>query len=125
MSRRAATAIAILRWAVWPCSLGRITSLTSVRTQGRWLFDQLIAPLLAEIPADSDLILIPDGVLQRLPFATLVLPNRTFLIERQPLAIAPSASVFLHDSSSANILKVLVVAQPTPLGYPALPRARA
>ncbi|HYK03821.1 MAG TPA: CHAT domain-containing protein [Thermoanaerobaculia bacterium] len=97
--------------------------LPNVRRHGRWLFDQLIAPLLPGIPADSDLVLIPDGALQSLPFATLVLPDQTFLIQRQPLAIAPSASVFLRALPRADLYAVVAVAQPAPGGYQALHRA--
>jgi CHAT domain-containing protein len=94
--------------------------LPNVRRHGRWLFDQLIAPLLADIPAGSDLLLVPDGALQRVPFATLVLPDQTFLFQRHPLATAPSASVFLRELPRGDLSSVVAVAQPAPGGYDAL-----
>lgn len=86
------------------------------------LYRQLIQPLEAEIPAQSTLIIIPDGVLHYLPFEALVteqhpetkkLPwykrlfagasgkpmifaeyqRADYLIEKYPISYAPSASV--------------------------------
>lgn len=94
--------------------------LPNVRLHGRWLFDQLIAPLLADIPAGSDLLLVPDGALQQLPFSTLVLPDQTFLFQRHPLATSPSASVFLRELPRAELSRIVAVAQPAPGGYEVL-----
>jgi CHAT domain-containing protein len=94
--------------------------LPNVRRHGRWLFDQLIAPFVADLPAGTDLLLVPDGALQGLPFATLVLPDQTFLFQRHPLAVSPSASVFLRELPQAELSNVVAVAQPAPGGYQAL-----
>jgi CHAT domain-containing protein len=100
--------------------------LPAVRRHGRWLFDQLIAPVVREISPDSDLVIVADAGLQSFPFATLVFPDASFLIDRHPLAMAPSASVFLRMSTPAHTdLPILGVAEPTPEGFVALPGSAA
>jgi len=100
--------------------------LPAVRRHGRWLFDQLIAPVAHEISPDADLVIVPDAGLQSFPFATLVLPDASFLVDRHPLAMAPSASVFLRTSAAAPTgLPILAVAEPTPEGFASLPGSAA
>lgn len=96
----------------------------AARRSGRWLFDRLIAPVVREIPADSDLVVVPDGVLESFPFATLITAGGEFLIDRQPIAIAPSASVFLRPQQRTSGT-ILAVAQPAPPGFDVLPDAYA
>jgi CHAT domain-containing protein len=64
----------------------------------RKLYDELIAPVEKYIFADSSeaLIFLPDGPLHLLPFAGLLDPQGHFLIEKTPIAVAPSRSVFGH-----------------------------
>jgi hypothetical protein len=45
------------------------------------LFDQLMAPVVADIPFDSGLVIVADTEVQSLPFATLVMPDGGFLID--------------------------------------------
>jgi len=65
----------------------------------RWsggLFKRLIAPILDQVPADATLVVVPDGPLRDLPFAALRDPRSgRFLVERNPLVVAPSATIFL------------------------------
>lgn len=97
----------------------------AVRREGRWLYDQLIAPVSHALTPDSDLVIVPDAVLQAFPFATLVLPNGEYFIERHTIASAPSASVFLRSPSDSTGDAMLAVAQPRPAGFDPLPSATA
>jgi CHAT domain-containing protein len=64
----------------------------------RRLYDELIAPIEKQIFVDPSetLILLPDGPLHLLPFAGLQDSQGHFLIEKMPIAVAPSRSVFRH-----------------------------
>jgi CHAT domain-containing protein len=98
--------------------------LPNIQRNGRWLFDQLLAPIFHDVPSDSDLVIVADAELQSFPFATLVLPDASFLIDHYSLATAPSASVFLRSSPSAAAeTAVLGVAEAAPEGFAALPNA--
>ncbi|HYH44527.1 MAG TPA: CHAT domain-containing protein, partial [Thermoanaerobaculia bacterium] len=59
----------------------------------RELWDLLIAPFAADLPAGAPLTVVPHGPLHRLPFETLLDPEGKPLFERWPLATAPSATV--------------------------------
>lgn len=96
----------------------------TVQRLGRWLFDELVAPVSAGLPPDSDLVIVPDGALHRLPFATLVMPDGRYLIEGYTLAISPSATVFLRAAPAVPASRsILAVAQPAPPGFDPLPNS--
>lgn len=59
----------------------------------RSLYDVLIRPLEAYLPAGRQLVLVPHGVLHYLPFPALRSAEGSYLIDRHPLALAPSATV--------------------------------
>jgi CHAT domain-containing protein/tetratricopeptide (TPR) repeat protein len=64
---------------------------------GQEIYDLLLKDALAAIPASSHLIIIPDGLLLRLPFEALVKEIRDgapkYLLEDYVISYAPSASV--------------------------------
>jgi CHAT domain-containing protein len=64
----------------------------------RRLYGELIAPVETHIFAESaeSLILLPDGPLHLLPFAGLLDHQNHFLIEKAPIAVAPSRSVLRY-----------------------------
>jgi CHAT domain-containing protein/Tfp pilus assembly protein PilF len=82
----------------------------------RKLYDELIAPVEKSLFADSfeTLILLPDGPLHLLPFAGLQDPQGRFLIEKTPIAVAPSRIVLRHclakgqKMPSANLHATLI-----------------
>src|SRR5262249_48571166 len=60
------------------------------------LFAAAIRPALAHIAHDATLVIIPDGDLQRLPFATIRNPDvGRYLVEDHALIEAASASLFV------------------------------
>jgi CHAT domain-containing protein len=100
------------------------------------LHDRLIRPALPLLTKGDLLVVIPDGILHALPFATL--KNRQtgqYLIEEHPVHVAPSATMF--DRASARLRRantaagnVLVLANPRlseaeATGLPDLSRAEA
>lgn len=95
----------------------------AVRTEGRWLYNQLLAPVAHELEGGPDLVIVPDGVLQAFPFATLVMPDGEYLIDQYTLATEQSASVFLRPRQDGGATSLLAVAQPAPDGFDALPGA--
>jgi CHAT domain-containing protein len=70
-------------------------SLESLNRQASELYQLLIAPIGNHLDPKRALCIVPDGVLQDLPFASLVSPeSKRYLIEDFALVINPSASVF-------------------------------
>lgn len=94
---------------------------SALETTGRWLYGQLLRPLLPDQPS-GDLVIVADDQLQSFPFGTLITTQGGYLVEAYPLTTAPSASVFLRLPVSAGT-GILAVAQPGPDGFDWLPNA--
>ncbi|MGH7486909.1 MAG: CHAT domain-containing protein, partial [bacterium] len=69
------------------------------------IYERLLAPIVAGLPADRTLVFIPDGTLRAVPFAALIDSAGHYLIEQHAVVIAPSAAVFTR----------LATAHPSPL----------
>ena len=94
-------------------------SVTTLRRRGRRLFEQLIAPLGLDGRSPQRLVIVPDGPLQRLPFAALVDPaTGRYLIESAALSVAPSATLYVlaeeRRSRLGGPLRPLVVGSGAP-----------
>lgn len=63
---------------------------------GRWLYINLLAPVISEIKNSERLCIIPHGILHHLPFSALVKSEdpRKLLIEEYDIFYAPSSSVY-------------------------------
>src|SRR5262249_26894457 len=80
-------------------------SLENLNRQASELYQLLIAPISKQLDQNRLLCIVPDGVLQDLPFASLFSPeSKRYLIEDFALVINPSASVFARtlDISSGK-----------------------
>lgn len=99
----------------------------TVRREGRFLFDQLMKPVAQAIHPASMLVIVGDGSLETLPFATLVDNEQRYLVERHTIATAPGSTVFvrLDQTGRDSVVTLLSVAQPAPAGLPRLPEAAA
>jgi len=66
-------------------------------TQGRRLFDLLLAPAMADIESARRVLIVPDGPLRDLPFAALALPGEPlrYLGAWKPLFMNPSGGAFV------------------------------
>jgi CHAT domain-containing protein len=61
------------------------------------LYQHVMAPVAKELSSNQTVVIVPDGALQQLPFATLRDPaSGRYLIEDHAVLIAPSATVFVH-----------------------------
>ncbi|HEY2289627.1 MAG TPA: CHAT domain-containing protein [Thermoanaerobaculia bacterium] len=60
--------------------------------QSRELWDLLLAPFAARLPAGGPLVIVPHGPLHELPFETLLDPAGAPLFERWAVSFAPSVS---------------------------------
>ncbi len=96
------------------------------------LYNLLIDPVAASLPVSSTVVIIPDGHLQQLPFATLRHPaTRRFLIEDHLMMVSPSASFFIDAAnaaarrSPAPLTSALLIGNPSAGGARALPGAEA
>jgi CHAT domain-containing protein len=64
----------------------------ALKQLGAQLYDRLIKPAEPSLQGVRRIVIVPDGALQRMPFALLRAGDR-WLIERYVLALAPSATV--------------------------------
>lgn len=84
---------------------------TLITKPGRKLFDMLIGPVASKIKKNQKLVIIPDGILNYLPFELLIPPAEDgidrdvefeleqmppFLFERNSISYAPSATIFAY-----------------------------
>jgi CHAT domain-containing protein len=77
--------------AAAPVSALTVTAaLERLDTEGRKLYQMLLAPVEAALEAKSRVVIVPDGALAYLPFEAL--PGRERMIERFSVSYAPSAS---------------------------------
>ncbi len=89
------------------------------------LYNKLIAPAAASIPAGANLIVIPDGPLANLNFETLIAPEkpRQYWLEKVSIRVTPSLTL-LHrnEQRPAPISSLLLVGgtKPPP-EFPSLP----
>jgi CHAT domain-containing protein len=92
----------------------------------RWLYDELILPIERHAfeNASQTLVILPDGPLHLLPFAGLQDSQGRFLIEKAPLAFAPSRRVFHHCIASGNEKNTRNLSAVLIDGSANLPRAR-
>lgn len=95
-----------------------------IRRSGESLYNDLITPV-GSLPADSRLVLVPDGAMPGLPFAALVNPGTgRFLIEEHEVVMAPSVG-FLDgvalSSANRGPLQVVAIGNAAPPGMPRLP----
>ncbi|MFL6194801.1 MAG: CHAT domain-containing protein [Thermoanaerobaculia bacterium] len=99
------------------------------------LFDLLVRPWLPDVPANGKIVLIPDKVLQRVPFAALRDKDTGKLLVRDHLpAYAPSATLYVNSlqrqrGTPLNLANGLVVGEPAVdrtlfAGLPALQAAK-
>lgn len=91
-------------------------------TDARALGSALLTPMLPALDSAgiTRLILMPEGVLHRLPFDVLRLPDGRFLVERFETAVAPSATLLAQliasssTSTSRSRTRVLALADAPP-----------
>jgi CHAT domain-containing protein len=88
---------------------------------GKDIYDLLLKDALKQVPLASHLVIIPDGLLLRLPFEALVkdFDGRApkYLLEYYPISYAPSASVLAevkkyHRRGSGPSLDLLALGNP-------------
>ncbi len=71
-----------------------------LRKAGRSLYQILVAPIEEELQRSDNVVVVPDPVMARLPFAALVDGQGKYLIESRPLVVDPSAAVYLQLARS-------------------------
>jgi len=89
------------------------------------LYQLLLAPAAAALADARALIVVPDALLERVPYAALRDPGtRRTLIERMPVAIAASASSLRTASANGARARITAIELPTATGSAALPEAQ-
>jgi CHAT domain-containing protein len=92
-----------------------------------FLFKALVAPVIDQLPSDKDVVFVPHGVLNLVPFAALKNDSGVPLIKSHALSVSPSVRTFAAMASRAaapSSDSALVVGHPEILPQfelPALP----
>jgi len=76
------------------------------------LHELLFKELRPALEGAETLVIIPDGELNRVPFAALVTPEKKYLIETRKLAVLPSCRDLLRPTPAAANTGVVVFANP-------------
>jgi CHAT domain-containing protein len=80
------------------------------------LYDALLRPVAASLPAGATLVVVPDGELDRVPFGALYDEQRgRFAVQTWAPVVAPSASVFASceaDATAGDAARALVCGDP-------------
>ena len=102
---------------------------TAVRAAAADLYDALLGPVLEGVPERAPLVVVPDRLLSQVPFRVLFDRRRgRFLIEERPVAVAPSATLYVTARERATTFaggrSVLAVGDPAfdRGSHPSLPR---
>jgi CHAT domain-containing protein len=83
-------------------SVNPIRSQDELRRLSAELYQILILPVAAFLDHEKEICIVPDKVLNYVPFAALTSPSGKYLVNEQRLSFAPSANVFLLSSQSAQ-----------------------
>lgn len=71
--------------------------------RARRLYDLLVGPIESSLDPQKIVCIVPDKVLNQLPFAALIAPDSyEYLVARHTLLYAPSASVFILRTEAAE-----------------------
>jgi CHAT domain-containing protein len=110
---------------------GPMDVLASANRDGRWLYEELVAPAVGLLPKGSRVFVIPDGGLNALNFETLLVPepNLHYWIEDATVINVSSikvlaASTFSNKPPARNLLLIGNSIAPNDK-YPELPKAQA
>lgn len=85
---------------------------------GGKIYQEIISPIRSRLGEHDTLVVVPDGVLDTLPFASLRgVDHKSYLIHEHPIMLSPSASLFVASlgsrrSRGSNDEKVLVIGGP-------------
>lgn len=107
------------------------SDISSVRYEGRLLYDALIAPLEGLLDHDRTIVFVPDDTLANLPWGALVDPKGRYFAGKYSTAISPGFGYNLALRPSQRVTrdwKALVVSIPSPgwaSRFPPLPEGEA
>jgi len=84
-----------------------------------WLSRTLLAPVLARVPEDAHLVIVPHAILAYLPFEVLADERGRYAVERNPISYASSVSsfAFLRQRAGAAAQRPAIVAIGNPSGF--------
>ena len=95
---------------------------------GRLLFEALVGPARAAIPARASIVVVPDGSLHGLNFETLIVadPKPHYWIEDVTLAVAPAIGLLQPAPPRRVARKLLLIGDPdaADAAFPPLPHLR-
>ncbi len=86
------------------------------KTSATKLYELLLTPAAEFLRSTNSLVIVPDGVLWKLPFQALSAPNNQYLLETRALTYAPSLSVLsklkTHTAPPPQAVNLLVFSNP-------------
>ena len=89
------------------------------------LYDWLMRPIASALDEQKELCIVPDGILNYLPFAALIEHSSgKYLIEKYAIAYAPSTTVFLSLTQALEKKKLSTASRCLSVGNPAFDQQR-
>ena len=70
--------------------------------RGAWLYNTLVKPVEAALDRSKQICVIPDKVLNYLPFSALISPDGNYLASDYLLSFSPSSTVFILCTEAAR-----------------------
>ncbi|MGH9969810.1 MAG: CHAT domain-containing protein [Pyrinomonadaceae bacterium] len=103
---------------------GSTSQTPQMPTEAKQLFDILIKPVEPLLQKSSSIYVVPDKVLNYLPFAALISPaTNKFLVEDYLTVISPSSSLLVHSSEIGLKKKGKTVERILSVGNPSFDRS--
>jgi CHAT domain-containing protein len=93
------------------------------RRQATELYRVLISPIQGLLDRGQQICIVPDKVLNHLPFSALVSPEGQYLISDYLLSFAPSSNIFLACSEDARLRGGSINERVLSVGNPSFDRA--
>jgi CHAT domain-containing protein/predicted metal-dependent hydrolase len=87
----------------------------SVESPARQLYDLLVRPVRDRLSVASEIIVVPDGALNYVPFEALMADDGSYLVEGTPFSYAQSASVLRQlrlEPAATPTMELLAVGDP-------------
>jgi CHAT domain-containing protein len=84
------------------------------RQPARTLFDLLLGPIAGRISRHREIVIAPDGVLWKLPFAALIDRSGRYVVERSAISYTPSLRLLTRTPErSGSSARLLAIGNPT------------
>ena len=95
-----------------------------LQTLGKDLYEYLINPILSKLDSTKEISIIPNKFLFQMPFASLVLPDENYFLNKFTFFYSPSSNIFIASTDIAQKKSNLVDENILSIGNPTFDRTK-